>query len=178
MGGVDSDGEEEVSIGRNITRLGAVTAIAAATACCGHHATSGVRLEPITVDDLQRRLAHPQAPVTLVHVWASWCAPCREEFPVVVKVQRTLAGPKLDVLLVSTDDPKRSDEVRKYLAGQKALSSYVIDNPNEAFIQTLSTNWSGALPASFFFGPSGQLLQSWEGAAPYERYAEAARGRE
>jgi len=108
-------------------------------------------------------------------VWASWCPPCREEFPAIMQVRRTLVGPNLALILVSTDNPSNPYPVRHYLAGQGALfPSFIIDNPDQVFISALSTNWSGGLPASFFFGKDGTLQQWWEGPAPYEKFAQAA----
>jgi thiol-disulfide isomerase/thioredoxin len=145
------------------------------SSCVDRNAPDQTPVQRITVNELKRRLAHPGAPLTLVHVWATWCAPCRQEFPVLVQVEQSLAGSKMAVMLISADDPANTRPVRQYLAKQGARSpSFVIDNPNQAFIEALSTNWSGALPASFFFGPAGELLNWWEGPASYDQYIQAA----
>jgi hypothetical protein len=34
----------------------------------------------------------------------------------------------------------------------------------------LSPNWSGALPASFFYDSTGRLVAEWEGKRSYEDY--------
>jgi thiol-disulfide isomerase/thioredoxin len=138
-------------------------------------ATVSPGITVLTAAALQRQIAHFDQPATVVHVWATWCAPCREEFPRLMRFQRDYADRGLRLILISADPPDKSGEVARYLQEQGAASpSYLIDNPNSDFINTLSTNWSGALPATFFFQGSGRLAQWWEGAATDEMYKQAA----
>lgn len=41
--------------------------------------------------------------VVLLNVWATWCAPCREEMPTLDRLQATLGGPHFEVVTVSVD---------------------------------------------------------------------------
>ena len=125
----------------------------------------------LTAVELRKCVKEFTAPVTLVHVWATWCEPCREEFPLLLRLRQAYTNRGLDVIFVSADSPDTQTTVRRYLAEQGArFGASLIDNPNAAFINTLCTNWSGALPASFFFAPGGRLQRWWEGAAEYARY--------
>ena len=125
----------------------------------------------LTADELGKRLQQSRAPLTLVHVWATWCVPCREELPIVLRVRQAYTNRGLEVILVSADPPDTRAAVAHYLEARDArFPSYLIDNPNASFINTLCTNWSGALPASFFFSPGGRLQRWWEGSAEYARY--------
>jgi len=51
----------------------------------------------------QRDLAALRGKVVLVHFWASWCVPCREEMPRLDALARAQAG-ELVVLALSADD--------------------------------------------------------------------------
>jgi len=132
-------------------------------------------LRVVSAGDLKTLLGQARGTTTLVHVWATWCPPCREELPSVLRFRAAHTGHGLEVILVSADAPKQRPQIVSYLAqAGVAFSSYLIDNPDAIFIDTLCTNWSGALPASFFFGPKGELRQWWEGKADPEKYEETA----
>ena len=150
--------------------------LALATSGCGsgpNHGRPDLRL--LTAQDLQRMLSQERGALTLVHVWATSCLPCREEFPRLVRFREAYRGRGVRLILISADPPAQQAAVVSYLAEKGAsFPSYIIDNPNDTFINTLCTNWSGAMPASFFFGPEGKLRQWWEGPAEYARYQETA----
>ena len=59
----------------------------------------------LTADELGKRLQQSRAPLTLVHVWATWCVPCREELPIVLRVRQAYTNRGLEVILVSADPP-------------------------------------------------------------------------
>lgn len=40
--------------------------------------------------------------VVLVNFWATWCAPCRKEMPMLAELQRELGGPSFEVLTLAT----------------------------------------------------------------------------
>jgi|SRR5579885_2338932 len=53
--------------------------------------------------------------VVLVNYWATWCAPCREEIPLLVKLQAQYAASGLQVVGIATDETSTKD-VKDYLA--------------------------------------------------------------
>ena len=61
-------------------------------------ATPRVELEAITYEDLLKQIAASDAKLTLVDGWASWCAPCKENFPHVTAMAKAYsdAGPRRD----------------------------------------------------------------------------------
>ncbi|MCL2715030.1 MAG: TlpA family protein disulfide reductase [Alphaproteobacteria bacterium] len=44
-----------------------------------------------------------RTPLTLLHFWASWCLPCREELPALAKLRSDLGGQGVRVVAVSLD---------------------------------------------------------------------------
>ncbi|MDZ8119435.1 TlpA family protein disulfide reductase [Pontiella agarivorans] len=106
--------------------------------------------------------------LTMVHIWATWCAPCRDEFPELIQVMK--AYPELDVLLVSGDDPNDLQAVTRFLIeNDSPVGSRVSTQLNQDFIETFSPDWSGSLPATFFYF-NGKLVQEWEGKRSFEIY--------
>jgi thiol-disulfide isomerase/thioredoxin len=55
----------------------------------------------------------------LVNFWATWCVPCREEFPDLVKLEKAYRARGLSVVGVSTDLAKDLPSVEKFLASAK-----------------------------------------------------------
>jgi thiol-disulfide isomerase/thioredoxin len=52
--------------------------------------------KPVTLADFRGR-------TVLLNVWATWCAPCREEMPSLDRLQKTLGGPGFEVVALSID---------------------------------------------------------------------------
>ncbi|QBG47955.1 redoxin domain-containing protein [Verrucomicrobia bacterium S94] len=106
--------------------------------------------------------------LTMVHTWATWCAPCRDEFPELVQIINDF--PEMDVILVSCDNPQNLQPVKNFLVEYNApVSSLVSTDLNQNFIETLSPDWSGSLPSTFFY-INGKLVREWEGRKSYEDY--------
>ena len=124
-----------------------------------------------TPSEIQEAIRNSEAPLTLVHVWATWCDPCREEFPELLKAYRLLHERGLVLQLVSADDPDDLETVNAFLQKhQSPVDSLVSTELSEEFIELFSTNWSGALPASFFFDANGKLAAEWAGKRNCEEY--------
>jgi thiol-disulfide isomerase/thioredoxin len=51
----------------------------------------------------RRTLADFRGRYVLLNVWATWCAPCREEMPALARLQAKLGGPQFEVLALSID---------------------------------------------------------------------------
>jgi thiol-disulfide isomerase/thioredoxin len=53
------------------------------------------------------RLASLRGKVLLLDIWASWCAPCKEEMPLLDDIARRLRG-KVEVIAISIDEDRAS----------------------------------------------------------------------
>lgn len=138
------------------------------TACAPAPLSTGVVATP---PEIAEAILHSESPLTLVHVWATWCAPCREEFPELLRAYRSARERGLALLLVSADDPGEMEAVNAFLRNhQSPEGSLVSTELSEEFIELFSTNWAGALPASFFFDANGKLVAEWEGKRSYDEY--------
>jgi thiol-disulfide isomerase/thioredoxin len=101
----------------------------------------------------------------LINFWATWCGPCREEFPDLVKIGMDYKG-KIDLITVSLDELSEIDgEVPKFLAQMKSESpAYLLKTPDEsAAIGIVSKDWQGALPFTILFNAQGEAVYSKQG---------------
>jgi thiol-disulfide isomerase/thioredoxin len=97
----------------------------------------------------------------LVNFWATWCDPCRDEFPDLVKIDSKYRSKGLDFIAISLDDLKDiKTEVPKFLRLMRAkMPVYLLDVPDpEPAIKAVDSKWSGALPATFLYNQKGQLV--------------------
>lgn len=103
----------------------------------------------------------------LVNFWATWCGPCREEFPDLVKLRGEYDESRLDFVLVSLDDPSDIDKaVPEFLSEQRAtgLTSYLLHATDESVaINFVDPDWSGELPATFLYDRAGHVVFKHKG---------------
>src|SRR5690348_17492132 len=94
---------------------------------------------PATAMEINALAAAPGARATLVNVWASWCAPCREEFPGLLQVARAHRSEGLRFILVSADFDDQLSPARQFLREHGyADTSFVKTGDDMSFIQTLT----------------------------------------
>lgn len=103
----------------------------------------------------------------LVNFWATWCGPCREEFPDLVKIRKQYAAERLDFVIVSLDDVSDIETaVPDFLAEVRATAfpAYLLHAEDDgAAINMVDPTWSGELPATFLYDRSGALVFKHKG---------------
>jgi len=127
-----------------------------------------VSVTPVTSVDVLRAVHDSGGKAVLVNMWATWCGPCREEFPGLVRVAHKYAGQGLKVLLVSADDTGDVAVVKKFLSEEGVdFPAYIKAEKDQPFIDGLDKQWTGALPATFVYDSSGKLHDFWEGSVEF-----------
>jgi thiol-disulfide isomerase/thioredoxin len=122
---------------------------------------------------LREVVARQKARVVLVNFWATWCVPCREEFPELVKLQKNLGPKGLQILGVSTDFAKEMPGVEKFLAQQKpGFPNYhkKAGGDDQEFIDAVDQGWGGELPFSVLYDRSGRKIKTLSGKHSYADY--------
>jgi thiol-disulfide isomerase/thioredoxin len=97
----------------------------------------------------------------LVNFWATWCDPCREEFPDLVKIDKQYRPQGLDFTAVSLDDlTEIKTSVPKFLSEMHVtVPTYLLNvSDPELAINRVDPQWSGALPATFLYDAQGNLV--------------------
>lgn len=97
----------------------------------------------------------------LVNFWATWCDPCREEFPDLVKIDRQFRPQGLDMIAVSLDElAELKTTVPMFLRQMRAtMPAYLLNvqDPDQ-IIGAIDPKWSGALPATFLYDAEGKVV--------------------
>jgi thiol-disulfide isomerase/thioredoxin len=111
-----------------------------------------------------RSIADFRGKVVLLNIWATWCAPCREEMPALDRLQARLGGPGFEVLAVSVDQ-QGPEVARRFYAdvGIKSLAFYIDRSAKAAF----QANVAG-LPATLLIDAEGREIGRHLGAAQWD----------
>lgn len=95
-----------------------------------------------------------QGKVVLVNFWATWCAPCMTEMPLLDDYYKKHKAEGLEVIAISMDAPKDLDKVRAYARQY----SFPIAHKNDANIKAFGRIWR--LPSTFVIDPHGTLSKN------------------
>jgi thiol-disulfide isomerase/thioredoxin len=113
---------------------------------------------------LLERGAGKEARPLLVNFWATWCEPCREEFPDLITIEADYGQRGLDVIFISLDDPSDiKTAVPEFLREVHAekLNTYLLNMPEpDVAIKEVDPAWQGAvaLPVTFLFDAQGKIV--------------------
>jgi thiol-disulfide isomerase/thioredoxin len=139
--------------------LCAALAVIFVTSANGQPTAIKPEVKRIDINDLKRLLI-PSGKPLVVNFWATWCVPCREEFPDLVKLDEQYKG-KIDLLTVSLDETADLDtEVTRFLSSMQArMPAYLLDTPDaDAAIVTVSKDWAGNLPLTLIKAADGTMV--------------------
>ncbi len=124
-----------------------------------------VSLKAIGPDSLKTVLVNLSQSLRLVNFWASWCGPCKAEFPELLMMQRMYGDRQFEFVSVSVDDADGADAARIFLEQLHApVANFRLDAPAEATLQQLFPDWQGNIPFTVLVEPLGRVIKMWEGA--------------
>ena len=121
----------------------------------------GVRARAINAEQMQDLLKRNGERPLLVNYWATWCDPCRDEFPDLVKIDAQYRAKGLDFIAISLDDlADINTAVPKFLREMKAkMPVYLLNVADpEPAINSVDREWGGALPATFLYNNKGEVV--------------------
>jgi cytochrome c biogenesis protein CcmG/thiol:disulfide interchange protein DsbE len=122
------------------------------------------RLLPGGRDAYERRLAALEGYPAVVNVWASWCGPCRFEFPF---FQQAAARYGKRVAFFGIDSQDSDDAAATFLREEPVpYPSYT--DPDEEIVESIGA--SRGLPDTAFYDRRGELVYLKQG--PYDDWVE------
>ncbi len=107
-----------------------------------------------TLDGGRLALADLRGQPVLLNLWATWCAPCRQETPALITLHRRFAPRGLRVVGVSVDERAAASSVRDFVA-ENALPYAILHDADDRASGLFGVP---ALPGSFLFNRAGVLV--------------------
>ena len=150
----------------------AQTAAAAPAAPSSAPPVAVAMVRPIDRAGYAKLVAASKGRPLVVNLWATWCDPCREEFPDLVRFHRAMAARGLDLAAISIDMASSLETgVIPFLksAGASFPAYIKTAGGDEEFINAVDPKWSGALPATFVYDAEGRLVRSIFGPTTFDQ---------
>ena len=104
-----------------------------------------------------------QGKVVLINIWATWCLPCVEELPSLIKLAQSFPN-KLIVIAVTQEDMSVVQDFIKQFG--KTGKNFIVGISNEAF-EVFSPQ---ALPESYLIDKEGKLLEKILGPRMWDSF--------
>lgn len=114
----------------------------------------------------------------LVTFWATWCQPCREEYPMIIELAKEYAPQGLAVVGVSLDEDADLGLVRQFLDKSHPGFPNYRQKPGvdaDAFYQGVNPDWHGTMPQTDFYARDGHLARYFVGQKSKDAFVQAIR---
>ena len=136
-------------------------------------APTSALIKEASPQDLMAMIHDLNSPLVLINFWASWCEPCKEEFPSLLSLQKKLAPKGLKVIFVSIDEPRDFQAAEDFLREHKVnFQTYYKGTQDLQFVSQIYPKWEGAVPTTVLFGPKLNIVEAWEGDATMAEFEE------
>ncbi len=130
-----------------------------------------ITVETIDKAKLSKLIQDRKGKILFLNLWATWCVPCREEFPSIVKLADEMKD--IEFVGISIDFPDEVDsKIIPFLKSNNInFTNYVNRfSGDEELINALDKNWNGALPATFIFDVKGNKKIFLSGSKSYYEF--------
>jgi thiol-disulfide isomerase/thioredoxin len=137
-------------------------------------AKTPVTIESVDAAGLAKLRANPTNKYRLINVWATWCAPCVQEFPDLVEISRQFDMRDFELVSVSLDKPADKAKAEAFLFKQAAgmskkventvkkegrtTNSYLFTGSNDELIASLDKDMPGPIPHTILVAPGGEIV--------------------
>ena len=130
-------------------------------------------ISKVNGNDLNSIIENRDDKILLINVWATWCIPCREEFPDLVKLADKYRR-ELEIIAISVDyEDEIETKVKPFLDENNVNFKVHLNGfkKDEEIIDFFNKEWNGALPGTFIYNKKGKQVKFIEGKRSFERFS-------
>lgn len=124
-------------------------------------ASQRVAVQSLSMPDLDGKiwkLDDQRGKVVLVNFWATWCPPCREETPDLVRLAKEYAGKEVSFVGIALDQGG-DEQVRRFVKDQGIPYPILIPQDESPLLSTVDT-----IPVTLLIDRQGRIARRYEGA--------------
>jgi thiol-disulfide isomerase/thioredoxin len=145
-----------------------------------HTGKAAAPADPPLVDlaGYQQLLAKYRGKPLVVNFWATWCEPCRDEYPLIVDLAKEFKPQGISVLGIDMDDDSDMNLVRRFIARNQPPFPNYRQKPGinlDAFYDGVNPQWRGTMPQTIFYGRDGNIVGFFLGTRPRAAFEQAFR---
>jgi thiol-disulfide isomerase/thioredoxin len=132
-------------------------------------------LHQLVLPDLEGRpqpLAQWQGKILVINFWATWCEPCRDEVPVLVRTQEKRWADGVQIVGIGIDSPGK---IREFARTYRINYPLAVAGLDAVDITRKLGNRAGGLPYTVVLDRSGRLVGSHLGGLSEQRLNEMLR---
>jgi len=120
-----------------------------------------------TVNGQTVKLSDYAGKVVLVNLWATWCGPCRNEIPELVKLHKEFQSRGVEMVGLTNDgDPRETSESVKSFVREFQVDYHIGWASSEVQIAFMQMTGRDAIPQSFIISRDGRILRKFVGFNP------------
>jgi thiol-disulfide isomerase/thioredoxin len=120
-----------------------------------------IALRVAGADDYRKTIDKLRGNVVLVDFWATWCAPCIEQFPHTVELHHKYADRGLAVVSVSLNDAEEEPQVREFLTQQNADFENLLSEYGSGVKSIERFGLPGPVPCYRVYDREGKLVREF-----------------
>jgi peroxiredoxin len=152
-------------------------------------AKATVTVENLDAPALAKLRANGSGNVRIFNVWATWCAPCVQEFPDLVDLSRQFDGRNVELITLSLDKPADLTKAQAFLQKQgagpssrqnsrtknngRSTNHYLFNGTPDELANALDKEMPGPIPHTLVIAPDGQVIFRHSGVIDREKVATA-----
>jgi thiol-disulfide isomerase/thioredoxin len=136
--------------------------------------------DPAIIDlaGYQQILAKYHGKPLVVNFWATWCEPCRDEYPLIVELAAEFKSQGISVVGINMDDDSDMNLVRRFIARTQPHFPNYRQKPGidlDAFYHGVNPAWTGTMPQTIFYTRDGHINLFFLGTRPRPVFEQAFR---
>lgn len=143
---------------KNMIRAAALLAFAAFFAWTPAPAKAA-DFEELTFSQLETLVKVNKGKIVMINFFATWCPPCREEVPSLIRIREHYGKDRL--LLIGASMDEDNDALKKYMA--KAKINYPVKKAARDLVQAAGV---GGIPHMLVFDGKGEVIGNAAGLVP------------